>query len=49
MADESPRYRQARLWLEATLRKTAVRQALDPANLRTRILLADAVGLGRAD
>src|ERR1022692_3866606 len=72
VADDSPRYRQARLWLEATLRKTAVpldgtaitvsaemladslpyqetavRQALDPANLRTRILLADAVGLGK--
>jgi superfamily II DNA or RNA helicase len=26
---------------------SAVRQALDPANLRTRILLADAVGLGK--
>ena len=26
---------------------TAVRKALDPANLRTRILLADAVGLGK--
>jgi superfamily II DNA or RNA helicase len=72
VADDSHRYRQARLWLEATLRKTpvpldgnaitvsaemladslpyqetAVRQALDPANLRTRILLADAVGLGK--
>ena len=72
VADDSPRYRQSRLWLEATLRKTAVpldgapitvspqmladplpyqqtavRQALDPANLRTRILLADAVGLGK--
>ena len=27
--------------------QTAVRKALDPANLRTRILLADAVGLGK--
>ena len=70
--DESPHYRRSRLWLEATLRKTAVpldgsaltvsvdmladplgyqqiavRKALDQANLRTRILLADAVGLGK--
>jgi superfamily II DNA or RNA helicase len=70
--DESPHYRRSRLWLEATMRKTAVpldgaaltvstgmladslgyqhaavRKALDPANLRTRILLADAVGLGK--
>ena len=70
--DGSPHYRRSRLWLEATLRKTAVpldggaltvstdmladslgyqeaavRKALDPANLRTRILLADAVGLGK--
>lgn len=72
VADGSYYYRQARLWLESTLRKTAVplggnaitvssqmladslgyqqaavRQALDPENLRTRILLADAVGLGK--
>jgi superfamily II DNA or RNA helicase len=71
-ADDSPHYRRSRLWLEATLRKTAVpldgtaltvsgdmladplgyqqaavRKALDQANLRTRILLADAVGLGK--
>ena len=71
-ADDSPRYRTARLWLESTIRKTAVPladqsltvstgaladvlayqesavlQALDPANIRPRILLADAVGLGK--
>lgn len=71
VADDSPRYRKSRLWLESMYRKTAVplgdrsssvatkgladalsyqqsavRQALDPANLRPRILLADAVGLG---
>jgi superfamily II DNA or RNA helicase len=72
VADDSPHYRRSRLWLEATLRRTAVpldgtaltvsadmlanplgyqqaavRKALDQANLRTRILLADAVGLGK--
>src|SRR6266851_926411 len=72
VADSSHYYRRARLWLESTLRKTAVplggnaitvssqmladslgyqqaaaRLALDPENLRTRILLADAVGLGK--
>ena len=72
VADDSPGYRRSRLWVEATLRKTAlpvddpsltvssdaladpldyqhaaVRRALDPANLRPRILLADAVGLGK--
>ncbi len=72
VADDSPGYRRTRLWLEATLRKSAlpiddpsigvstevladplayqheaVRRALDPSNLRPRILLADAVGLGK--
>lgn len=72
IADSSPHYRKARLWLESTIHKTAtpinqadlvvadgaladplpyqhtaVRKALDPSHLRTRILLADAVGLGK--
>ena len=72
VADDSPNYRKSRLWLESTLRKTAVpladptlsvatqgmadaldyqtaavRKALEPGKLRPRILLADAVGLGK--
>ncbi|MFD1377630.1 helicase-related protein [Micrococcus antarcticus] len=72
VADDSPRYRKSRLFLETTLRKTptpqfddhltvstgmlantlkyqqlAVQKALDPRNVRPRILIADAVGLGK--
>src|SRR5699024_2388890 len=72
VTDESPRYRQTRLYLETVLRTTpvpsisdeltvstriladplqyqrrAVAKALDPSLIRPRILLADAVGLGK--
>lgn len=72
VGDNSSKYSDTRLWLEANRRKTqiplaeqrltvstkmlantlkyqeaAVRQALNPENLKPRILLADAVGLGK--
>ena len=72
VADDSPRFRRSRLWVEAVLRKTpialhepglavshdmlldplkyqqqAVATALDAQRLRPRLLIADAVGLGK--
>ncbi|MDN5914705.1 MAG: SNF2-related protein [Pseudonocardia sp.] len=72
VADDSPKFRRSRLWVEAVLRKTpmplhepgltvaqdmlldpldyqrqAVAQALAPSRLRPRLLIADAVGLGK--
>ncbi|WP_259365273.1 DEAD/DEAH box helicase [Flaviflexus equikiangi] len=72
VADTSPKYRRARLWLETALRQTpiplyqedlsvarsmlldpldyqlkAVTKALSTKNPRPRVLLADAVGLGK--